>query len=397
MTTPLASHVRNVGTPPRRFRLVRADGSEAPLGFQHPEHLRTVRPEIRRLERYVPPFADRSVVNLSLNEHPAPVCPEVRAALRDADPERLVTYDTEEVERLRTRLAEREGVRPGNVLLCPGSSHALQLLFSCLGAGGPVLYPSLCWSYYTGLARLHGLHVRSYELVREQDAFRVDPHSVTRALQTEEPSALLFINPHMPAGTLTPGDFIRWCADNARGSLVLVDEAYHGFSPEAGSLAAHVLEHENLVVSKTFSKFFGLAGLRMGYLVAHDSVVEQLAKALSPFSLPYLSSRLARAALDGEPYYRARADELMAVKEAFSRRVAALRGLRPYGSHGNFLLVEFPSAAAATLAEEKLYAAGFAVRSARAYALPEFLRISVGSARDMEQVASVLEGLHAAR
>lgn len=395
MPTPLQIPPRDV-SPQRKFRLIRADGSEAPPSVQLPSHLRAVRRDIRRLERYVPPFADRSVINLSLNEHPAPPAPEVHAALRDVEPERLVTYDTEQVERLRARLAEREGVRPDNIVLCPGSSQSLQLLFSCLG-GGPALYPSICWSYYLGLARQNGLPLLSYDVVKGASEFQVDPYSVARALQGEEPSLLLFINPHMPTGALADGDFLLWCADEARSSLVLVDEAYHGFSPAAGSLAARVLEHENLVVSKTFSKYFGLAGLRVGYLVAHTSVVEQLAKVLSPFSIPYLSSRLACAALDGEAHYRAWAEELMAVKEAFCQRVGALPGLRPYGSHGNFLLVELPSPEEATRAEQRLHAAGVAVRSARGYGLPAFLRISVGTAETMNRVATVLEESHGAR
>ena len=396
MSTPLKVSPLDV-SPPRKFRLIRADGSEAPPSVQLPSHLRAVRRDIRRLERYVPPFADRSVINLSLNEHPAPPAPEVRAALRDVEPERLVTYDTEQVERLRLRLAEREGVRPDNIVLCPGSSPALQLLFSCFSGGGPALYPSICWSYYLGLAQQNGLPILSYDVVKGAGEFQVEPHSVARALQGEEPSVLLFINPHMPTGALADGDFILWCAEQARSSLILVDEAYHGFSPTAGTLAARVLEHENLVVSKTFSKFFGLAGLRVGYLVAHTSVVEQLAKVLSPFSIPYLSSRLACAALDGEAYYHAWATELMAVKARFHQRMAALPGVRPYQSHGNFLLVALPSPEEAVRAEKQLHAAGVAVRSARGYGLPAFLRISVGTAQTMERVANVLEESHGVR
>jgi histidinol-phosphate aminotransferase len=349
------------------------------------------------MERYVPPFADRSVINLSLNEHPAPPSPEVCMALRDVPLERLVTYDTEQAERLRIRLAEREGVRPDNILLCAGSSHALQLLFSCLSDSGAVLFPSICWSYYLSLARLNGLQVSRYELARGASAFQVEPSSVERALEAEDVSLLLFINPHMPTGALTDGDFILACAAQAPGGLVLVDEAYHGFSPEAGSLAPRVLEHENLIVSKTFSKYFGLAGLRVGYLVAHASVVEQLGKALSPFGVPYLSSRLATAALDSESYYRDQARVLMAVQDTFRRRLAALPHVRPYDSHGNFLLVELPGPDEARDAEVRLHAAGVAVRSASGYGLPSFLRISIGTAETMNTLATVLEERHAAR
>ncbi|WP_437928669.1 aminotransferase class I/II-fold pyridoxal phosphate-dependent enzyme [Sorangium sp. So ce291] len=86
---------------------------------------------------------------------------------------------------------------------------------------------------------------------------------------------------------------------------MLVAEAYHGFSPAAASVAAEVLTHPNLVVSKTFSKYFGLAGIRMGYLVVSAPLAEQLGKAVSPFSVPFVSSLVALAALDSEAHYRA--------------------------------------------------------------------------------------------
>ncbi|HEX7843321.1 MAG TPA: aminotransferase class I/II-fold pyridoxal phosphate-dependent enzyme, partial [Kofleriaceae bacterium] len=283
-----------------------------------------------------------------------------------------------------------------NVLLCTGSTHALQLLFGCLGTSGTALLPSIGWSYYTTLTRLHGMPVASYAVAPHGTGFGVDMDSALRAIEAEDPSLVAFINPHMPTGALTGEDALLLCVAHARGSLVLVDEAYHGFSREAPTVAPHVLAHDNLVVARTFSKFFGLAGLRVGYLVAHARIVAELAKALPPFGVPGIAALVACAALGSEPYYRARADELMAVKEAFCRRVAARPRLRLYDSHGNFLLVEFPDAEAAGDAVARLHQAGVAVRSARSYGMPAFLRITVGTAETMDLVASLLEDAHGA-
>ncbi len=360
--------------------------------------LRAIRRGLRQLERYVPPFTDRTVVNLSLNEHPAPPPPALAEVLRGFSLERLVTYDQDQAERLRGSLAERERVSPENILLCPGSSHGLSQLFSCLG-GGPVVFPSLCWSYYSNLARLNSQPVGTYDVIQREETFEIDPISVSRALQ-EDTSLLLFINPHMPTGALVDADLILRYADSAPDTLVLVDEAYHGFSAAAQTVAASVTEHPNVVVSKTFSKFFGLASIRVGYLVASTQVIEQLEKTLSPFNLAPLSTAIACAALASEPYYREQAAVLMKVKEEFRQRVAALPGVRPYESHGNFLLVELTSAREAQQAEARIHAAGVAVRSGRSYGLSSFLRVSVGTAETMERVAVALAahgGDHAAR
>ncbi|WP_437968716.1 aminotransferase class I/II-fold pyridoxal phosphate-dependent enzyme [Sorangium sp. So ce260] len=387
----------NKTSSPSRPRAMDDSGSAA--SSRHPTHLGVIREEIRRIERYDPPFADRSVTNLSLNEHYAPPSSQIQEALCNLDPMRLVTYDTEVAERLRARIAAREGVSIENIVLCPGSSSGLQLLFSCL-AGGPLLVPSICWSYYLNLARLHGFPVARYDLQERAGEFQVEPASVAAALERDRPTLLLFIQPHMPTGALAPVELVLGSAEGARGTLVLVDEAYHGFSPAAVSVAREVLTHPNLIVSKTFSKYFGLAGIRMGYLVASAPVAEQLGKAASPFSVPFVSSLVALAALDSEAHYRALAVEMMAVKDAFARRVDAIPGLRAYRSHGNFLLVELPDADAAARAEADILAAGVAVRSARAYGLPSFLRISLGAAETMDRVATALErseARHAAR
>ncbi|WP_437725550.1 pyridoxal phosphate-dependent aminotransferase [Sorangium sp. So ce861] len=392
-------HRRPVNKASSPSRPLATDDSGAAASSRQPTHLGVIREEIRKIERYDPPFADRTVINLSLNEHYALPSSQIQDALYNLDPMRLVTYDTEVAEQLRARIAAREGVSIENVVLCPGSSSGLQLLFSCL-AGGPLLVPSICWSYYLNLARLHGLPVTHYDVRRGDGEFQVEAESVAGALERERPALLLFIQPHMPTGALSPVELVLGAAEGARGTLVLVDEAYHGFSPAAASVAARVLTHPNLLVSKTFSKYFGLAGIRMGYLVASAPIAEQLHKAASPFSVPFVSSLVALAALDSEPHYRALAAEVMAVKGAFARRIDAIPGLRAYRSHANFLLVELPDAEAAARAEADIRAAGVAVRSARSYGLPSFLRISLGAAETMERVATALErseARHAAR
>ncbi len=359
-------------------------------------YLRTIRPELRELERYAPPLADRSVNNLSLNEHSAPPSPQVRAALAAVDPMRLVTYDTELGAELRARLAAREGVGVDNILVFAGSSSGLQVLFSCLSTG-PIVLPSLCWTYYRSLARLWKRPVVEYNVLRLDGEFRIDHLSADGAIRRANPVCALFINPHMPTGALGDPAAIARTAEAAPGTMILADEAYHGFSDEAGSLASQVLRHPNLVVSKTLSKYFGLAGIRIGYLVAGAAMIEQLEKASVPFSVPYVSAKVALAALASEAYYREEGRQLMSIKDRFAERIAALPGVRPYRSHGNFLLVELADEQAALQAEQAIAATGILVRSAQSYGMPSFLRISIGSPEAMDQIAETLERLERER
>jgi histidinol-phosphate aminotransferase len=353
-------------------------------------HLGAIRSEIRELDRYLPPLTGGKIVNLSLNEHCESPSPAVMEVFRDLDPMRLVTYDTELTLELRCRLAAREGVAFENIVLCPGSSAGIQLLLASL-SGGPIVAPSICWNYYLNLSRLAALPVTTYAVEDQGDEFVVSQSSVVDAIRSASPTLTVFINPHMPTGALTDSAFLIDCAEQAKNGLVLVDEAYHGFSPAAETVASKVLTHPNLMVSKTFSKYFGLAGIRLGYLVASVPVAEHLAKAASPFSVPYLSARIALAALDSEAYWVDHAAEIMKVKDAFARRIAAVPNVRPYGSHGNFLLVAFASNPVALRAAAEIAAAGVAVKSASAYGLPTCLRIGIGKADAMDRVAAALE------
>jgi histidinol-phosphate aminotransferase len=354
-----------------------------PLGF--------LRKELREMNAYSPPLTNTSVVNLSLNEHPAAPPSRISEALQHIRAEKLASYDVDETIRLKTKIAAREGVSPENIILCAGESQALSLLFSCLHKRSALL-PSIGWSYYTTLAELSSLRVSTYSLTRENEAFDVDYASAAMAVAREDSSVVVFINPHMPAGCLTEPDFVRWCAARASNSLVLVDEAYEGFSPEMRSMSSEVEEHPNLVVAKTFSKYFGLAAIRVGYLIASRRVVEHIQKALTPFSISYASSLIASAALDAEEHYRAQAEIIMTTKDAFARQITEHGAARPYRSHANFLLVDFGSEQAAVFAEQRAYAAGFVVRSARSYGLPSFLRISVGTPEVMDRLANAIAG-----
>lgn len=320
--------------------------------------------------------------------------PQVRAALRAVAAERLASYDTVRAADLRDQIAIRDGVSPDNVLLCGGAAHAVQLIFSCLATSGTVLLPSICRSYHTALARLHGIPTARYAIEARGPRFALDAASLARAIDAEDPALVLMLNPHAPTGGIASAAEIMACVAHARGGLVLVDEAYHGFSREAPTVASQVRDHDNLLVARGFAKFFGLADLRIGYVLAHRSLIAQLAKVQPPLGVPGLASALASAALASERYYRAKADMVMTIKDAFARRMRATRRLLPYESHGNFLLVELPDAEAARAAVAHIHDAGIPVRIAQAYGLPQFLRIRIGTDEQMSRIADVLETIY---
>lgn len=369
--------------PERRVGERRGDASP---DARSPSHLRAIRPELRDAERYDPPFAERRITNLSLNEHHAPPPRKVVDALAAVDPAALTTYDTEHARLLRDRIALREGVNPENVLLCAGSSAGLLQLFSCI-AGGPVLLPSIVWSYYPRLARLFGMQVLHYDLPRVGDTFAIDARSLQRSISEGSPGLVVFIEPHMPTGAACAEQWPLFAARAAPSCLVLVDEAYEGFG-RCPSFARRVVEYPNLIVSKTFSKYFGLASLRVGYLVADESVVAELEKTSSPFSMPLCSSIVALAALSAEDEYRALSAEMAATREGFRRRVGAIRGAFALASDANFVIVELPSERDAKAIEDGLRQNGIAVRSAAAYGMPRGLRIGIGTPDVMDRVAA---------
>ncbi|MER3480425.1 MAG: histidinol-phosphate aminotransferase [Meiothermus sp.] len=324
--------------------------------------------------RWLPHYPYRKVeapIKLDQNES----AQDLPAHLKRRALERLATlpwnrYPSLHAEEVREALAQHTGWTPEGVVVSPGSN----LLIQCLAqAAARVLDTAPAFPHYAISARLAGAPYRAVPL---REGFGLPLEELLEAI-SGEPGVFFLPNPHAPSGALFPEAEIKALADRAgeTGWILVIDEAYHQFA----GLDARDLARPNPQVAllRTFSKAWGLGGIRAGYLLASPAVANVIQNLLPPFGLPAHTAAILLTVLEDPGYTQERVREVQAERE---RLYGALQGHPTWGvypSHTNFLLVRTPDAAEAYRA---LLERGILVRRQDHYpGLEGCIRISVGT------------------
>jgi len=342
---------------------------------QNREHaaLRYVRRGILAMAGYVPGEQRNDVIKLNTNESPMPPSPRVRALLHELADEQLRLYPDPLAGPLCRAAAERFACHTDQVLAGNGSDDCLTILFRThLERGDGVAAPWPTYGLYDTLAAIQGVEMRHVDY---RDTGPDGSWALPDALSRVDARLVLVANPNNPSGTLTPVDELRRLADRLDGVLV-VDEAYIDFAEPGSSLLPHLDAHDNLVVLRSFSKSFGLAGARLGLLFAAAPLIAQYRKVKDSYNLDALSQAIGVAALEDRDHH----DRL--VQEVCSGRAELERAFADFGwtwptSQANFLLCEVGERAEAI--KNALSERGVLVRWWKNDALRTRLRISVGS------------------
>jgi histidinol-phosphate aminotransferase len=323
---------------------------------------------------------------LNQNESPYDVPP----ALKREITERLAAvswnrYPEFTPTRLLDQLATRFGWPADGILVGNGSNELIQAsLAVTLEGGDRVVAPAPTFSLYRLLAGVFGAR---YVPVALGVDFGYRIESLIEVAVRERARVVVLNSPNNPTGSaLPPGAVERVLA--ATDALVLCDEAYQDFGgPTAvGLLAAS----PRVVVLRTFSKAFGLAGLRLGFALAHPAVAREIAKAKLPYNVNALSLTAASLLL-AHPETESRVAEIVATRERTATRLRAMRGLTVYSSAANFLLIRCLTLPARVVFGQLLADYGILVRDvSTAPELSECLRISIGTPEDMDAVVDAL-------
>lgn len=345
--------------------------------------LALARPEIRALDPYQHAPWDPSLERLHANESPWRLDGDATRAGLNRYPEPYAF----EVERA---LAQVYGVAPEQVLAGRGSDEAIDLLTRgfCAAGRDAVLVCPPTFGMYKVSARIQGAEVVERPLLRER-GWALDADAVLASLDPR--IKLVYVcTPNNPTGNDTDPTTLLALAEALSGrALLVVDEAYVEFAGRP-SVAGQLGAHENLVVLRTLSKAFALAGARCGALLAAPSIVELLRKMIQPYALPTPTQEAVLAALEPAAVTMARA-RIERIVEERARLAAALGRLRlvtrVWPSAANFLLVE---SSAPTRTVEAARRAGFLLRDFEK-TIPGALRITVGSPEQADRLLAGLE------
>jgi histidinol-phosphate aminotransferase len=318
--------------------------------------------------------ATANAFKLSSNENPFPPHPAVLAAIRELDINR---YPDATALAVRERLAERHGVTADEVIVGAGSVAILaQLISAAASVGDEVVFAWRSFEAYPGLVTVAG--ATSVRVPLTVDA-RHDLPAMAAAV-TDRTRAVIVCTPNNPTGTIvTAAEFETFMAAVPSDLLVILDEAYAEFidDPAAVDGATILRRHPNLVVLRTFSKAYGLAGLRVGYAIGPVNVLDAARSTAIPLSVTEAAQRAVLAAMEVEPELLERVRSL-AVRRDEVQQALREQGWRVPVSQGNF--VWLPTGPATAAAGEALAAAGIV---ARVFA-PEGIRVSIGEAESVE-------------
>ena len=346
-----------------------------------------VRDDLAGTTPYGAPQLDVAV-RLNTNETPYPPPPVFFDVLADRMRDlQLQRYPDRRVTGLRTALGERFGMPPAQVWAAAGSNEVLLQLFQAYGGPGRrLLLTSPGYSAHPLIARAASTEVVEVPL---DGAFTLDTVAATEAAKRSGAHVICVASPHNPAGTLVSHDVVRALHD-ASEALVVVDEAYVEFAGEGASAVALLDELDRLVVCRTFSKAWRLAGLRLGYLLAPGWVIDDVRKVRLPYHLDAITQAAGLVALDLEDAMTAHIAGIVAERQWLTGQLATLPGLTPYPSHGNFLLVRGTDGSLF----ERLLERGVLVRdfSSRP-GLANCVRITVGTRAEHEALLAALHDL----
>jgi histidinol-phosphate aminotransferase len=324
------------------------------------------------------------IVKLASNENPLGPSPKVAKAIATAVPH-ITRYPDDAAPELREKLAARCQIPASQIIFGAGSSELIQMITRCFVNTGEMIITEHGFILYRIVAKACGAHVVT---IADND-FEQDLEGILKACH-ENTRAIFLANPNNPTGTWIAKDVLEnFIMRVPKHITVIIDEAYVDYMtmPEYASAMPLIKKHDNLIVIQTFSKAYGLAGMRFGFAATSPKLADVLARIRKPFNVPSLTLVAANAALDDNDYIQRTIDCNREGMDYLVKECSAL-GLTPLAQSANFITCEFGDNAL-TIAQS-LLEQGIIIRPLQPYKMLQHLRISIGT---MEENKTFVEAL----
>jgi len=278
-------------------------------------------------------WARPELKRMMINENPLPPSENVLQAIIQAV--KMGNRYPDNGARIRAKIAKRYDLGPENVYISHGSSEIIDMVMRLfITPGDEVLLPNPTFSLYGIRARAVGGKVVAVDMTPD---LQYDIPAMLKAI-TPRTKVIVICTPNNPTGDFIPDEDLMRIVEV--GIPTLIDEAYLEYHPEHESNAHLIRRYNHLIIAHTFSKAYGMAGIRFGYALADEKVIIYLRKMQVPWNASLLSIAAAEAALDEEEELRRKAAYNNAGVEYICKELSKIPGLKPYHSHGNYVLID---------------------------------------------------------
>jgi len=338
------------------------------------------RDNIDKLTGYVPGFqpGDGDVVKLNTNENPYPPCPEVAQALRAIDSEKLRRYPDPLGNAFREAAAKVNGVEVGNIMCTNGGDDLLTIAMRAFcGSSRSVAYPVPTYSLYPVLAGLQDCETIEVGFDGE--------FNLPAKLAKTAAALTIVCNPNAPSGSFIKVEELASLADELDGVL-LVDEAYVDFADDNCSRLTK--EFDNVIVLRSMSKGYSLAGIRFGYAIASAGLINGLLKVKDSYNVDVVAITVATAAIKNQEYLKANVEKVKKERARLTKELAGL-GFDVPQSYTNFVLAKCKDYKASEI-YDKLVERNIYVRYFDTAGLDDKLRVTVGTAKQNDKLIEAL-------
>ena len=339
------------------------------------------RDNIEALKGYEPGFQPKSadVVKLNTNENPYPPSPAVMKVLAAIGAERLRRYPDPVGDEFRRAAAEINGIPADHIMCCNGGDDLLSIAFRAFcDQKRAVAYPVPTYSLYPVLAKLQ--NCEAIEIPFD------DEFNLPAKLAGTKAALTIVCNPNAPSGSFVSVEELSSLADELAG-ILLIDEAYVDFAEK--NCTGLVKEFDNVIVLRSMSKGYSLAGIRFGYAMAQPELVAGLMKVKDSYNVDAVAVEVAAAAIKDQAYFRENVEKVKTERSRLTEQLRSL-GFEAPQSHSNFVLAKCRNAAAADVYEQ-LVKRGIYVRYFPYPRIEDKLRITVGTAEQNDKLLAALK------
>ena len=330
-------------------------------------------------------YQTSELVKLDANENPYGPIPEVLDELASLDT--IHIYPDPESRRIRSLLALHHDLQPDSLIIGAGADELIDLIMRVVLAPGDRLLN--CPPTFGMYAFDGSLNQVDLITVPRKSDFSLDIPAVLQAVKKYQPKMLFLASPNNPdGGLLTRAEFNQLAA---LPLLLVVDEAYIEFSHQENSFISQVANYPNLIVLRTFSKWAGLAGLRIGYGVFPDDMAPVIMKAKQPYNVSAAAEAAAVVTMRNQARVQSRLARIVEQRAILFTQLDAISWLKPYPSQGNFILCRVQEGSA-SLIKDRLREQGILIRYFDRPGLSDHIRISIGTEAQNKKLISAIQG-----